>query len=379
MNDLALCLMVKNEEEYIQRCIESVIDIVNSIYILDTGSTDNTVSIAKNYTDKIYFKSFNNNYGNMRNYLLSFVKEKWILFLDADEYFTEENKKRLFELITSIKDIDNIGGIKFYRYNFFCTGGWYTDHVIKLFINHKGLQYDKAISEKIEPAIKKNNLNILEPDIILNHLGQSKSRDFRDKKTKKYLEIMKNHLKGNPSDGNMHSYVGINLMNLGMFEDALEEAKLGIYYEPSNARLYSFLGNVLRSINKHEDAIKAYKKGLEIEKGNMRSWIMNMIGIEYLTLKKYDDAKYYFKSAIKNNKSLIHIKLNLGLTYFFEEKYSNAMLLFEQVVKQNNGFLNENEMENMIYDPFIACSYETIHNYKGLKYYIAFCWYKINC
>lgn len=375
-NKIALCLMVKNEENYISNCIESVSSLVDTIYILDTGSSDRTVEIAKKYTDKIFFKEFNNDYGFMRNYLLNLINdEEWILFLDADESFTKDNIDTLKEIIPTLDK--NVGGIRFYRYNFYSRGGWYTDHIVKMFRN-KSFQYDKTVSEKIEKSIIDKGYDIAEPNVILNHFGRSKPRFIREKTTKNYIQLMKKESMNKVDDGLMHAYIGINSMALGDFRTALIEGKKSIEIDPSSIRSYYFYGNILRSVNKNNDAINIFKKGLNLECGKMKASFLNMIGVAYISLKEFDKAREYLNLAIKNNSALIHIYINIGLTYFYENDYEKSLSFFQQVVDKNPAFLARTNTADFEYDPYTVCSYETIHNYIGLDYYISICKARIN-
>ncbi|WP_425058770.1 glycosyltransferase [Sporomusa carbonis] len=78
-------MIVRNEEAYIARCLESVRHLVNEIIIVDTGSTDNTLAVARRYTSKIYSFPWQNDFGKARNFALDKCTGNWILSLDADE------------------------------------------------------------------------------------------------------------------------------------------------------------------------------------------------------------------------------------------------------------------------------------------------------
>jgi glycosyltransferase involved in cell wall biosynthesis len=97
MNDikLSICMMVKNEEENLDRCLTSIKKTCAredvELIILDTGSSDGTVEIARRFTDKVYFHAWNNDFSDMRNKSISHAKGEWILILDADEEFDDEN------------------------------------------------------------------------------------------------------------------------------------------------------------------------------------------------------------------------------------------------------------------------------------------------
>ena len=85
---LSIVMMVKNEERYLNKTLESLKplmeDINSELIILDTGSDDSTVEIAKKYTDKVFFADWNNDFAHMRNISISHASGDWILILDAD-------------------------------------------------------------------------------------------------------------------------------------------------------------------------------------------------------------------------------------------------------------------------------------------------------
>ena len=91
---LSIVMMVKNEEKYLDETLYALNDLRKDIntelIILDTGSNDNTVEIAKKYTDKVYFANWNNNFADMRNMSISYASGDWILILDADEKLTKQ-------------------------------------------------------------------------------------------------------------------------------------------------------------------------------------------------------------------------------------------------------------------------------------------------
>src|SRR5690606_13872478 len=89
MVKLSICMMVKNEEKNLPKCLESLQSLLSysdvELIIIDTGSDDHTVDIAKKYTDKVYYHEWNNNFSDMRNISISYAKGEWIFIIDADE------------------------------------------------------------------------------------------------------------------------------------------------------------------------------------------------------------------------------------------------------------------------------------------------------
>ncbi|OEH86530.1 glycosyl transferase [Desulfuribacillus stibiiarsenatis] len=92
MVTISLCMIVKNEEELLSRCLESAKDLVDEINIVDTGSTDRTKEIASQYTDRIYDFEWINNFAAARNESFKYATKDYILYLDADDVILEKDR-----------------------------------------------------------------------------------------------------------------------------------------------------------------------------------------------------------------------------------------------------------------------------------------------
>ncbi len=82
---LSACLMVKNEEQNIERCLKSIINVVDEIVVIDTGSTDRTMKIALSYGARIFEHPWENNFSLHRNQSIDHAQGEWVLIIDADE------------------------------------------------------------------------------------------------------------------------------------------------------------------------------------------------------------------------------------------------------------------------------------------------------
>jgi glycosyltransferase involved in cell wall biosynthesis len=101
-------MIVKNEEDCIARCLNSVKDVVDEIMIVDTGSTDNTINICQSFEAKIERFEWNGSFADARNYGIQKATGEWIIWLDADEELDEKNKYKLHEG-NHFNDYDVIG------------------------------------------------------------------------------------------------------------------------------------------------------------------------------------------------------------------------------------------------------------------------------
>ncbi len=98
MITLSLCMIVKNEEDVLARCLESVKDCVDEIVIADTGSQDNTKEIARRYHASVYDFPWQDDFAAARNFALSKTNGDYFLWLDADDYISPENAEKLLAL-----------------------------------------------------------------------------------------------------------------------------------------------------------------------------------------------------------------------------------------------------------------------------------------
>ena len=98
MIEISLCMIVKNEEKVLARCLDSIADLMDEIIIVDTGSTDATKEIAARYTDRIYDFEWVEDFSAARNFSFSKATRDYIYTADADEVLDEENRQRFREL-----------------------------------------------------------------------------------------------------------------------------------------------------------------------------------------------------------------------------------------------------------------------------------------
>lgn len=98
MPTISLCMIVKNEEAVLERCLDSIADLMDEIIIIDTGSTDRTKEIAAHYTSKIYDYKWTNDFSAARNFSFSKATMEYIYSADADEILDQENRTRFLRL-----------------------------------------------------------------------------------------------------------------------------------------------------------------------------------------------------------------------------------------------------------------------------------------
>ncbi|HOK15053.1 MAG TPA: glycosyltransferase family 2 protein [Candidatus Kapabacteria bacterium] len=189
------CIIAKNEEKHIAGAIRSLLPICSQIVVVDTGSIDDTPKIAANSNCEIYFKKWNNDFSEMRNFALGFARSHWIIFLDADEVllpFSSEQNQKIFQ-------DDRIGGVSCIIKNYLTDDrtSFIEHRYTRIFRNHPKIRYQGAVHEQISESIFELGLEIIEADITIEHFGYI---DNSTEKKQRNLELIKKELAQNPSD-----------------------------------------------------------------------------------------------------------------------------------------------------------------------------------
>lgn len=171
---LSLCLIVKNEAHNLTRCLESVAGAVDEIVIVDTGSTDDTVTVAEHFGARVRHHAWQNDFAQARNVGLAAATGEWLLVLDADEALPPETRASLkrtlwrtdaealqvtvrnfmpADLLVSYKDFPSI----------------------RLFRNRPEYRYEQAIHEQILPTLVKQGARVAPADLWIWHYGYVQS------------------------------------------------------------------------------------------------------------------------------------------------------------------------------------------------------------
>lgn len=145
---ISAIIITKNEERNIRDCLLSL-QWVDEIIIVDSGSTDRTLDIAKSFTDKIYHKDWEG-FGKQKNYALSLATHDWVLSLDADERIPSALQTEIKSAISDPSfDGYNIKRRSSYCGRFMKFGGWGKDHVLRLFRKDKASFSDSLVHERL--------------------------------------------------------------------------------------------------------------------------------------------------------------------------------------------------------------------------------------
>jgi glycosyltransferase involved in cell wall biosynthesis len=373
---LSACLIVKNEEQRLPQCLESLRSHVDEIIIVDTGSSDRTISIAKKYQARVFHFDWCDNFSQARNFAIAKAKGKWILVIDADEVLEQSAIATLQEVIQR----DDCLAVNLLRTEIGATQAPYS-LVLRLFRNHPAITFTGFYHESIDQSVV--DLQSEEPDWkvlnievpVLLHYGYTNSEiqlkhkyEFAKRLMHKHLEVfpddsyMLNKLGALYISSNQDRKLGIELLNKGLVltEDSTKHDltryelhfHLGLAYEySSNLELsktaylnaialevpeitklsaYLNLGNIYQELNQ-KNAIAYFEKVTQIAP-NFAQGHFNY-GIALKTTGLFTDSIAAYQKAITLEPNYADAHQNLGVVLMKVGYFPEAIAAFTTAIR----------------------------------------------
>ncbi len=169
MITISLCMIVKDEERILKRCLDSAVDLVDEIIIVDTGSTDRTKEIAADYTKNVYDFVWTGDFSAARNFAFSKCTKEYIYAADADEVIDAENRQRFWDLKQTLLPEIEIVQMKYGNQLQFSTiYNFDEEYRPKLYRRLREFVWEYPIHEavRLEPIV-------YDSDIVITHLPEA--------------------------------------------------------------------------------------------------------------------------------------------------------------------------------------------------------------
>jgi tetratricopeptide (TPR) repeat protein len=257
---LSACLIVKNEEQHLGRCLESIKDVVDEIVVVDTGSTDRTVEIAESFGAKIGHFEWRDDFAAARNESLRLASGHWALWIDADEELAKESHNTIREALIR----PQFGGFFIQIVNFMDEEGdanRYVHTPVRLFRRLPGVEFEGRIHEQILPSFQR--LGIVPATLVnatIYHYGYRASTMAEKDKLNRTVSMLEKEVRENPTD----PFHWFNLANAysvgGRSADAERAAKVSTaYIEPTAPYapvVFQILTSALIAQEKLEEALQ---------------------------------------------------------------------------------------------------------------------------
>ena len=378
---ISLCMIVKNEQDWIAGAAESVRSIVSEVIIVDTGSTDKTPERVRELGVNPLKFQWKDSFAEARNVSLAQAREPWILVLDADERIAARD---LAVITEAIKD-QSAAGYHLIQRNYVFGNqvfGWapntdtyeegepyagYVDNpLIRLFRNSSDLRFHGAVHEIIDPSRLSKNLKFGSIPAVIHHYGKVREKDHVAFKQRFYLALGLKKIKEDPTNGKAYFDLGIQYQELrrheeacACFDQAFEMMKLPVvllYWAISEKHLRQYdsaasllkramkagldtfdvhleLGNVRLAQGEFIEARNEYAACLEMKPRNPIATFNHG-----LLLRKMGDsagARKYYERALELDSEFREAALELAGLYAEDQHYTQAIELLTPVVERN--------------------------------------------
>ena len=217
---LSLCMIVKNEEKTLTRCLDSVKGFVDEIIIVDTGSSDKTADLAKSYGAQIYTHIWENDFSKHRNQSLQYASGDWILWLDADEELEPGGGDKIRKMIAET-DADAISAVVVSFFDHQTKEAW--NNSKKLLKNNGRIHFEG----KVHNQVRGNRSNAFCP-VKIYHYGYDLTPEQKREKFKRTSTLLEQRIREEPHDFRHHHDLAVCYQSMGKYNDALKEATLAI-------------------------------------------------------------------------------------------------------------------------------------------------------
>lgn len=299
-------MIVKNEAVHLPRCLESVCRVVDEMIIVDTGSTDTTMDIARGYGAKLFQHAWQDDFALARNIGLERASGDWILALDADEALDEPSQTQI-RFVISQTEAD---GLRLRIRNFTPPGELqaYEDMVYTRLYRHKPqFRYEQAIHEQIRTSIERHNGQIQDTELTILHYGYAQSL-----------------AQGGDSRARR---------NLAALEKAVANSAADPY-------LYYQLGVTYKSLGNHQRAYDTLQKALELDESILDSGALDKLNMKLAQLALAQDnfgqAMHYAQQSLTHNPNNLTSLYIIALANMFSGNVQQAYPYFIRIRRAPN-------------------------------------------
>ncbi|HAF99081.1 MAG TPA: tetratricopeptide repeat protein [Paenibacillus lactis] len=288
MSSVSLCMIVKDEEGCLERCLQSVSGIVREIIIVDTGSTDRTKEIARRFTNHVYDFNWVDDFSAARNYALNFATSDYILHLDADEVLEDpegELQRKLDKDLYYIRIKNDLG-----------SGLYLTHQFIRLFRNTPEIRYQGALHEQVLPTGNEQTGFL---STVILHEGYKKHIVNNKQKTQRNLNILLKEIREKPTAFNYYN-LGMQYLIDKRYSEALNSLKksysLGSHYAFSPKVVLDIM-KCLHALGQYADAIRVGKDAVNLYENVPDFWYQ--MGLTYTEWGLLKDAELCLQKCLE--------------------------------------------------------------------------------
>lgn len=324
---LSVCIITKNEEENIKRCLASLSGYGFELVVVDTGSTDSTIEAARKFTDRLYQFEWCDDFAAAKNYAISKAQHDLVLVVDSDEFLeplTDIDLKRLRQLIG--QNPAGIGRVR--RRNVFVRDGLQQENrewINRIFdrrkYHYQGRIHEQVVSREDSQKLDKEAKTWLSPLTFL-HTGYDLSPEEKERKAKRNIDLLEKEL----------AYVTAAQEELHEKNKSVEAAEL----EAQIPYLLYQLGKSYYMAGNNTKACEYFDRGLRFDLNPKLEYVIDMVETYgYALLNSgQEQIALSFENIYQEFGASADFQFLMGLIYMKNARFDPAIREFEKALKQ---------------------------------------------
>lgn len=268
MSRLSLSMIVKDEERFLPGCLDSVRGIADEIIVVDTGSSDRTIEIAKAAGAQVFSCPWTGDFSAARNASLAQCTGDWVLYLDADERLAPDQGPMVDALLANPAALAYNVTV---RNTISLEDGKKTVQLMpypRLFRRLPSIQFERAVHEQIAPSIFRAGGKIQASGLLIEHLGYAQGFDVLKEKSRRNLKPLLEAVRVNPDDWYAHFQLARTFLLTHDFPAVLHHARIALRKiglpRVYAASLHNILAEAALKTGNKDAAIEHCRKSLAI-------------------------------------------------------------------------------------------------------------------
>lgn len=301
MKPFSICIIAKDEEKNIKRCLDSIKNFDCEIIIVDTGSSDRTKEIAYEYTSKVYDFQWINDFSAARNFSISKASYDWILVLDCDEWVQESSPEEFMEF--AHKYPTYMGRLKRKNLTYLDSEKQMYVDMVERFFNRRYYHYDGTIHEQVTPT-KPCELIAFDIPLTVLHSGYVGTKEDLESKRIRNTTLLQQALAKNPDDPYLYFQLGQEYFCIDDYQTAADYYEKVLTYDLPSSLEYLRMtvqayGSCLLHLNRIDEALQY--ENIYDTFGNTPDFVFLMGRIYYMSGQPMKAMGEFIKATSMDN------------------------------------------------------------------------------
>jgi len=337
---LSACLIVKNEERFLPGCLRSIAVVCDELVVVDTGSTDRTVAIAREFDAVVRTFAWTGDFAAARNESLAHARGEFVLSIDADEELHSDDAAPLRDALASgacdvvaMRIVSQLAG----------GAGSNVGRYPRVFRRYPDARFTYAIHEQIWPSLAPHAPRVLDSELRIVHHGYDQDEAVLQQKRVRNLEACRRVVAREPENAFFLFHVGLGHLQLAEPMAALPwlaQAHEHASTERERANVLAAMGQALVDAGQPAEAIEPLRRSVELAPS--QTWAWSSLGEALLAVGRHAEAGDALARCLGVAHSSLHtdvsppaptLWMKLGLARLLVGRVAEAADALEQGVR----------------------------------------------